>query len=231
MLRIFKGKQAEYNKLILKSLHSGAETTTQIAEYIYFHRKRMVAPTLLNKLELRKIVSVISRKTGGLATLKKWHYINRQKGEKQKWELTEKGFPVGLTCFDTIGEFLALHVEEFSIMKEDMRKDLKQLPYLAETMNFFFDSASNEHVFGFLRDATLKLIQEGVDLDKLSVLDAKNLIGAQQVMLMAATEFAKTKRKAIEKTMAPSPNRKGKRKMKRRLKKLKKQVDNIHSEC
>ena len=168
MLNIFQTKKAEYNKLILKSLVFGPKTTNQIAEYIYLNRKAQIKPQKLNKNEVKKIVSIISRKGSRLEELENKQYIERG---KSLWHLTLKGACVALTLFNDMGEFLP-YVKFNNIDFSDLAEKIHKIPFIGaliskEELNKMMNVVSPNWFFT-VRECTNQLIKQGLDLDSIS---------------------------------------------------------------
>jgi len=179
LIGIFQGKKMEYNKLILKSLVTGPKTTKQIAEYIYYNRRQKPKLRLHpkkakepNENEVKKIVSIISRKGSRLEELVTKEYIFR---ENNLWDLNIKGFCVALTEVNSIIEFYP-SINQIETLNEIQRKLYKQ-PLIkqilkndipkedADRMLDFFKSPK---YFQFLKDSTNELLKQGLDLDKVN---------------------------------------------------------------
>lgn len=172
MLGIFQTKKAQYNKLILKSLITGPKTTNQIAEYIFLNRKERTV-TERKGNEIKKIVSIISRKDSRLDELETKQYI-QHKGNLR--ELTPKGMGVALTFFDSIAEIVPYVKLFLHSIVEDLEKNLRENPMLQSlgkieksALKSSFDFFESPEFPQFLKDLTNELIRQGVDLDKTSL--------------------------------------------------------------
>jgi hypothetical protein len=166
LLSIFQTKKAEYNKLILKSLVFGPKTTNQIAEYIYLNRKAQVKPKKVNKIEVKKVVSIISRKGSRLEELENKQYIKRENG---LWHLTLKGSCVALTLFNDTNEFLPYVKLDLDL--SDLTKKLHRIPFIEtliskEELNKMLNVVSPKWVLT-VRECTNQLIKQGLDLDNI----------------------------------------------------------------
>jgi hypothetical protein len=83
---IFEGKEAEYNKQILKTLFTnGALTAWEIAKKICNHKYPNIYE---HEARSRRVYSVIQRKTGRIQDLKGKGYIDT---ENNKWVIAPKG--------------------------------------------------------------------------------------------------------------------------------------------
>ena len=172
MIGIFQYKKAVYNQKILKSLVYGPKNTQQIAEYIY--RNRSIVPlNNLNKNEVKKIVSTISRHTdkqkGRLCELETKGYIFR---EESLWKLSRKGVCVALTLFNSIQDvfpFIRMDIvgniveEEFLGNREFKRLLNRYLP--KEKVKNIFEVAKSPEILQLWKDYTNELIANGLDLD------------------------------------------------------------------
>jgi len=182
LLGIFEGKKAEYNKLILKGLVFGPKTTNQVSECIYLNRKAQVLPREVNRNEIRKIVSIISRKGSRLAELESKEYIFRR-ASKDHWTLTIKGMGVALTFYDSIAE-ISPYVKPFlHSTVEEFQKTIRNIPMLQpfrniekKAMNKAFDFFESEEFLQFLKDLTNGLIRQGTDTDKTTLKDFMNVL-------------------------------------------------------
>jgi hypothetical protein len=168
LLGIFQTKKAEYNKLILKSLVFSSKTTSQIAEYIYLNRKAQVKPKKVNKNEVKKIVSIISRKGSRLEELESKQYIKRENG---LWCLTLKGSCVALTLFDDMNEFLPYVQSKLDLGFSDLAEKLHEVPIIKalvskEELNRMLNVVSPKWVLT-VRECTNQLIKQGLDLDNI----------------------------------------------------------------
>jgi hypothetical protein len=168
LLSIFQTKKAEYNKLILKSLVFGPKTTNQIAEYIYLNRKAQVKTKKVNKIEVKKVVSIISRKGSRLEELQERQYIKRENG---LWHLTLKGSCVALTLFNDIDEFLPYAQTKLDLGFSDLAEKLHKLPFIEtliskEELNKMLNVVSPKWVLT-VRECTNQLIKQGLDLDNI----------------------------------------------------------------
>ena len=172
MLGIFQGKKAKNNKLILKSLATGSKTTKQIAEYVYLNRKNTMKPLKLDNNEVKKIVSIISRKGSRLDELKAKHYISRKNNLLQ---LTIKGACVALTQFNNIMEvYPLLQVNSIvnAFAKEfhkhpTTRMLLKSSSVKKEEIDKALAFGKSPKIPQLFKDYTNELIKQGVNLDKM----------------------------------------------------------------
>jgi len=176
-LSIFQGKKRLYNELILKSLIAGSKTVKQISEYIYLNTKHKAKHNPENVK--RSIYSVIDRPKSRLWELSSKGYIEKRDG---KWRLTLKGFCVALTCFKSFDE--AARVFDFKSLYPEIAEAFKfvikspkfaplRAPYVDDRVKEVSERVSGEPRVGELflakiRDCTLELISEGVNLDGLS---------------------------------------------------------------
>lgn len=180
MLGIFEGKKAEYNKLILKGLIYGAKTTNQIGEFIYFNREAQIKPRKANLNEVKKLVSIISRKGGRLKELEFKGYIFREKG---CWRLTLKGTAVALTLFDDLSEVypyirtdLTVKAMEKAFREFGVAKALKEYGLNDWASKVFRWVKNQKNFLSFVRDSTNELISKLTDLDSLSEDEFRNLL-------------------------------------------------------
>ncbi|MEM3577404.1 MAG: hypothetical protein QXX51_03000 [Candidatus Bathyarchaeia archaeon] len=199
MLGIFKGKEAKYNKLILKALVYGAKTTNQIAEFIYLNKKAQIKPKKTNLNEVKKIVSIISRKGSRLNELEAKHYIYREKGY---WHLTDKGLAVALTLFNDLTEVypyvrtdLTLKTIEKLFKKYGVSETLRKYGFNDWTSKIFSWARNRRNFLGFVRNSTNKLISQLIDLDSLSENEFQNLLiihGIQNFFKIQLNEIEQT---------------------------------------
>lgn len=176
-LSIFFGKKRRYNELILKSLISGSKTVKEIVEYIYANTEHKAKHNPVNVK--RSIYSIIDRPKSRLWELQAKGYIEKRQG---KWQLTLKGFCVALTCFKSFDDVAKVYdferlypevAEAFkSVIKSPKFAPLRA-PYVDDKVKEISERALKERELGRrflekLRDYTLKLIDEGVNLDDLS---------------------------------------------------------------
>jgi len=167
-LGIFQTKKREYNELILKSLVFGAKTTNQIAEHIYLNRKSIVKPKV-NRNEVKKIVSIISRKESRLEELKTKGYIYHK---DRLWNLTLKGLGVALTFFDSLELVYPKVRPLLHSTVQDFMKQIEKNPTLPEILALgsregakLFESPQ---FLQLLKDLTNELMRQGLDLDQIS---------------------------------------------------------------
>jgi hypothetical protein len=172
LLGIFQTKKAQYNKLILKSLVTGPKTTNQIAEYIFLNRRERTL-TERKGNEIKKIVSIISRKDSRLDELETKQYIHHKDNLR---ELTPKGMGVALTFFDSITEIFPYVKPFLHSIVEDLEKNLRENPMLQSlgriekrAFQTSFDLFESPEFLQFLKDLTNELIRQGIDLDKTSL--------------------------------------------------------------
>lgn len=189
MLRIFQTKKAEYNKLILKSLVFGPKSTSQIAEYIYLNRKAQIKPKKINKNEVKKIISIISRKGSRLDELASKDYITRKDGT---WHLTSKGLSVGLTLFDSVEEFLPYVILDLDL--SNLTKKLHGIPFLeafisGETLNKMLNPRASKKWILAIRECTNELIKQGLDLDNMSEKEFQIVLSAKLVSYFTNVEL------------------------------------------
>jgi len=169
---IFQGKQRRKNELILKSLVSGAKTTTQIAEYIYLNPENaIIKPSMVNRNKVKTEVSMISRKGSRLEELKTKGYITHNKDNL--WELTLKGLGVALTLFDS----LALIYPQVKSSLHSFVRELKQRISKNPTLPAFFKSSTfiqsiklfeSRKFIQLLKDSTNEQMRLGLNLDQIS---------------------------------------------------------------
>ena len=189
MLGIFQTKKAEYNKLILKSLVFGPKSTSQIAEYIYLNRKAQIKPKKINKNEVKKIISIISRKGSRLDELASKDYITRKDGT---WHLTSKGLSVGLTLFDSVEEFLPYVILDLDL--SNLTKKLHGIPFLeafisGETLNKMLNPRASKKWILAIRECTNELIKQGLDLDNMSEKEFQIVLSAKLVSYFTNVEL------------------------------------------
>jgi len=189
LLGIFQTKKAEYNKLILKSLVFGPKSTSQIAEYIYLNRKAQIKPKKINKNEVKKIISIISRKGSRLDELASKDYITRKDGT---WHLTSKGLSVGLTLFDSVEEFLPYVILDLDL--SNLTKKLHGIPFLeafisGETLNKMLNPRASKKWILAIRECTNELIKQGLDLDNMSEKEFQIVLSAKLVSYFTNVEL------------------------------------------
>ena len=222
MLGIFEGKKTEYNRLVLQSLLHDPKTTKQIAEYIYLNRKNAIPPPKLNENHVRRIVSIISRRTktqkGRLEELETKQYIRR---ENSAWHPTIKGIAVSLTLFNSITEGLPYAKDEPANVLRDLGMKLLEIPgmngltnseRLTKALDFGFFQNYQQLVQG-VKDCTISLIKEGVNLDKISEKEFYVLLVSKLLYYYSNLElFEKLQRilfSSEQKERSPAESKKG----------------------
>lgn len=206
MLGIFQTKKAEYNKLILKSLITGPKITKQIAEYLYFNRKQEPKRRLRkakepNENEVKKIVSIISRKGSRLDELEKYGYTFQ---ENNLWQLTTKGTCVALTLFKNIMEVfpyirvdLTTEIIEREFYKIPVIKSLTKI-YPKEKMDKLFTFGKTPEYLQFWKDYANELISQGVDLDGMNENQFRGLLIAKGLQHFFAQEISDLSKEIVD---------------------------------
>jgi hypothetical protein len=177
MLEILDHKKAENNELILKSLVTGGKTTKQIAQYICWNRRRNTKPKNSDDDEIKKIMSIISRRgkqKGRLYELETKQFI---KQKNHVWYLSGKGFPIALARLDSIADLDRTYYKEaFELLQNIVRKLIALAPDrdVVVSRERFVKALSKgvvqdcRHIVPVLRDCTGELIQSEVNLDSMS---------------------------------------------------------------
>jgi nucleoside diphosphate kinase len=190
MLRIFQTKKAEYNELVLKSLVFGPKTTNQIAKYIYLNRKAQIKPKKVDKNEIKKIVSIISRKNSRLEELQKYHYICRKNA---LWHLTHKGFPVALTRFDSINDIIPYIKPDSDLTELGMKiyeaSPIIQMLVTKDTFIKWCQFAKSPEYIMTIREYTNELIKQGVNIDDMSEAEFRTLLSIKLVRYFTNRPF------------------------------------------
>jgi len=180
LLGIFQGKKTENNKLILKSLVSGARTTTQIAEYILSTKNAILSKELYEK-RVNNIVRIISRRTeeqkGRLHELETKQYIERK---NKLWHLTRKGFPIALTLFNSSNAVLQTWDESLELYLQKIIRNMiekappkKNIVWNRELLVEVLSQGAKQNclqLLPVLRESSDELKHQNINLDEI---DAK----------------------------------------------------------
>jgi hypothetical protein len=186
---IFQGKEAEYNRLILEVLLTEGDLSTwEIAKEISHKRDVNILPEV-RYTRTQRIYQVIQRKKGRLEDLQRKEYLRYIEKDVEKWSLTFKGAMAILIMKPQLGTKIHPSAHTFSEAYRKMGPIPKKvkIPFGGQVdgsiMKAFldeFDTQSQNNFFPRLAEVTKKLIDEGIDLDR---------IPREKFMMLLASEF------------------------------------------
>jgi len=178
MIPIFEGKQATYNKAILETLLTeGSMSAWQLAKEIT--PKIPGVQRTMGSTETQKVYSVLVRNDGRLENLKSNEYINLSQ-DSQKWEIAVKGMIAICIKKPQLKPLINPQywneqiVGDIKIPKEKMEIPLLGITIdgkvwgknLSNLLNKL--KAGNMSINDSIVDHAKKLVDEGINLDKIS---------------------------------------------------------------
>jgi hypothetical protein len=186
MIPIFEGKQAIYNKTILEALLiEGPMTTWQLAKKIT--PKIKTVKRTLSSTETQKVYSVLIRKDGRLNDLKFKEYVIFDE-ENQKWEVAAKGLFAICIEKPQLKPLINLKYWNTRIIGDfKFSKEKIEVPFAGITINgkkfekcisFLLDKMKAKSTFFIEKtiEYVKKLIDEGINLDKISTKSLLHLL-------------------------------------------------------
>jgi hypothetical protein len=193
-LGIFTDRSADYNLAILETLLPEEATSWQIAENLQKKRKPCDNIEAIY-YRTQKIYSVIQRKTGRLADLKRKGYIVEKNG---KWKLTKKGLiALSVTNPDLVAneirtkrnKLLYQFKEEISaIPNETLREPIGIQIDLSKMKPMLAKIDPTEFLTMLLEEAKMLLL-EGIELDRISEQDFLDLLKGRRSLQEKVTQI------------------------------------------
>lgn len=176
---VFEGKKAQYNQVILEVLlKHGSLKTWEIAKQL-FQMKTDIKNPEIAYARTQKIYSVIARRNGRLENLRKKGYINL---ENERWDLAFKGFAILIKKPELLSEVNGYYFEKPPVDLIKFGKKNVSFPFGVRVQinkRQFLDtvkSLSGRSMLMKIVKSMEKLVQEGIDLDRISTTNLLLLI-------------------------------------------------------